>query len=94
MPETSQKYFDSQGGQGGRGNRGNRGDRGDSFLRIYILGIFGGISSNFSLDRCQKPPKIFFDSQGARGTGRTGGTGGTVSLKSTFLVFLVIFLQT
>ena len=36
------------------------GHRGDSFLKIYILGIFGGISSNFSLDRCQKPPKKFF----------------------------------
>ena len=52
-------------------NRGNRGDRGDSFLRIYILGIFGGISSNFSLDRCQKPPNISFDSPGDQ-----GGQGG------------------
>ena len=65
MPKTSQKYIDSQGGQGGRGNRG------DSFLKIYILGIFGGISSNFSLDRCQKPPNISFDSPGDQ-----GGQGG------------------
>ena len=30
------------------GIRGDRGDRGDSFLKIYILGIFGDISSNLS----------------------------------------------
>ena len=42
------------------------GHKGDSFLKIYILGIFGDISSNLSLDRCQKPPQNFFDSQGDR----------------------------
>ena len=47
------------------------GHRWESFLKIYILGIFGGISSNFSLDRCQKPPNISFDSPGDQ-----GGQGG------------------
>jgi len=32
--------------------------------------------------------------RGDRGTGRIGGTGGTVFLESTFLAFLVVFLQT
>ena len=54
------------------------GHRGDSFLEIYILGIFGVISSNLSLDRCQKPVR---------------GEGGQVFFKSAFLVFLVIFFK-
>ena len=73
------------------------GHKGDSFLKIYIFGIFGDISSNLSLDRCQKPPQKFFDSQGGQGGEYSGGTvgeGGTVFLNSAFMVFLVIFHQT
>ena len=65
--------------RGDRGDRGNRGDRGDSFLKIYILGIFGNISSNLSLDRCQKSPKNFFGEL-------SGGTvGGASFLKISIL---------
>ena len=56
---------------GGTGGQVNGGHGGASFLKICILGIFGDISSNLSLDRCQKPPKKFFDSQGGQ-----GGQGG------------------
>ena len=78
-----------------RGARGDKGDRGDSFLKIYILGIFGDISSNLSLDRCQKPPKKIFDSQGGQGGEYSGGTvGGPVFLNSAFMLYLVIFLET
>ena len=75
------------------------GHKGDSFLKIYILGIFGDISSNLSLDRCQKPPQKLFDSQGCQvgqGASNQGGQlgEGAVFLKSAFLVFLVIFRRT
>ena len=65
MPETSQKILWLPGGARGDSNQGD--SLGASFLKIYILGIFGGISSNFSLDRCQKPPKKIFDSPGGHG---------------------------
>ena len=65
------------------------GHKGDSFLKISILVIFGNISSNLTLDRCQKHLKKIFDSHGCQGAKR-----GTVFLKSKFLVLLVIFLQT
>ena len=69
------------------------GHRGDSLLEIYILGIFGGISSNFSLDSCQKPPKKLLTLPGARGASYFGGQLGVpVFLKSAFLVFLVLIL--
>ena len=69
------------------------GHRGDSFLKIYILGIFGDVSSNIILDRCRKPPKKYFDSQGDQGGRVIGGTArGPVFFKSAFLVFLAIFL--
>ena len=77
MPETSQKFFLTP--------RGARGDREDSFLKNYIFGIFGDISSNLSLDRCQKPPKNFFDPQGGQ-----GGQGGTVNRTSRGASFLKI----
>ena len=53
------------GGPGGQVIGGTA--RGASFLKICILGIFGDIFSNLSLDRCQKPPKKFSDSQGGQG---------------------------
>ena len=62
-----QKIFDSKGGQGGEYLGGTVGGRGASFLKICILDIFGDISSNLSLDRCQKHPKKFSDSQGSQG---------------------------
>ena len=46
------------------------GHRGYSFLEIYILGIFGGISSNLTLDRCQKHLKKYLTPMGARGAKR------------------------
>ena len=58
---------------GGPGGQVNGGHGGASFLKICILDIFGNISSNLSLDRCQKPPKIFFVSQGARGAREARG---------------------
>ena len=71
------------------------GQKGDCFLKISVLGIIGGISSNFSLDSCQKPPKIFLTLLGARGASYLGGQlGEPVFLKSAFLVFLVIFFHT
>ena len=55
------------------------GHKGDSFLTIYILGIFGDISSNLSLDRCQKTSPKFYWLQGESGEmvirGRAGGEG-------------------
>ena len=64
MPETSQKNFWPPGGPGGQVIGGSWGA---SFLKIYIIGIFGDISSNLTWDRCQKPPKNFFDPQGDQG---------------------------
>jgi len=66
--------------------RGARGDRGDSFLIIYILGIFGDISSNLSLDRCQKPPKKFYDSQGGPGGIVIRGTAGGASFLKIYIL--------
>ena len=85
MPETSQKFFLTSRGARGASKRG--GHKGDSFCKIYILGIFGDISSNLSLDRCQKHPKIFLTSRGARGASKQGATRGTVFIKSTFSFF-------
>ena len=51
---------------GGAGGQVKGGARGASFLKICILGIFGDISSNLSLDRCQKPPKNNFYYQGGQ----------------------------
>ena len=65
MPETSQKVFRLPGESGGIVIRWRA--WGASFLKICILDIFGNILSNLSLDRCQKPPKKFFDSQGGQG---------------------------
>ena len=52
---------------GGPGGQVNGGHGGASFLKICILDIFGNISSNLSLDRCQKPPKKISDSQESQG---------------------------
>ena len=52
---------------GGPGGQVNGGHGGASFLKICILDIFVNISSNLSLDRCQKHPKQVFDSQGSQG---------------------------
>ena len=61
MPETSEIFFLTPRGARGANNKGG-GSRGASFPKIWILGIFGDISSNFSWDRCQKPPNKYFDS--------------------------------
>ena len=61
------------------------GHKGDSFLKIYILGIFGDISSNLSLDRCQKPPQNFSDSQRSQGDINQGTAGRASFLKISIL---------
>ena len=94
MPETSQTNFWLPGESGGIVIKGRA--LGASFPKICILDIFGNISSNLSLDRRQKHPKKFFDSQGgpggARGASKKGATRGTVFFKSTVLVLLVVIL--
>ena len=95
MPETSPKNCITPRGVRGDSNQGESWG-GASFLKICLLDIFGNISSNLSLDRRQKHPKKFFDSQGgpggARGASKKGATRGTVFFKSTVLVLLVVIL--
>ena len=68
MPKTSQNFFlTPRGAKGGEYSGGTVGGRGASFLKICILGVFGDILSNLSLDRCQKHPKKVFDFQGGQG---------------------------
>ena len=55
---------------GGPGGQVNGGHGGASFLKICILDIFGNISSNLSLDRCQKHHKNFLTPRGARGVSK------------------------
>ena len=61
MPETSPKNCITPRGVREDSNQGESWG-GASFLKICLLDIFGNISSNLSLDRCQKHPKKIVDS--------------------------------
>ena len=63
-PKTSQKFFLPPWGRGGELHGSSRGA---SRRKLCHLGIIGDISSNLSWDRCQKPPKKFFDPRGGQG---------------------------
>ena len=69
MPENLPKILLTPRGVRGDSNQGESwgGGGGGSFLKICILVIFGNISSNLTLDRCQKHLKKIFDSHGCQG---------------------------
>ena len=74
-----------KGARGASNQGGTVRGRGASFLKICILGIFGDILSNLSLDRCQKHPKKFLTPRGARGASKWGGSRGASFIKICIL---------